>query len=112
MKKTANIGNTTEMPFLYCPACGGLIDRATGVSLEEEAARGPSSGAFTVCLICAATLVFDYSLASACYLRARTASASEVAALKQDHPDLAELLAKMQQVARKLVRSGKRLGRG
>lgn len=111
MKETAYFGRKTRLPHLHCPACGKLIDGATGVSLEDGPAR-PESGSFTICLCCATLLVYEESCTSVSPLGLRRAAAGEMEALKQRNPRLAALLAKMQEAARKLVRSRKTMGQG
>jgi hypothetical protein len=41
-----------------CPKCGYLLDAASGLDHEES----PTAGDFTLCLSCAAILVFDAEL--------------------------------------------------
>lgn len=53
------------VPTSICPSCGSGIDRAVGVNAKEGLLTHafPQSGDYTVCLMCAAWLVYGSNLA-------------------------------------------------
>lgn len=51
--------NTHSLPPSSCPTCGYVMDRATNATEESGF---PDPGDFSVCLQCAAVLVFDANL--------------------------------------------------
>jgi hypothetical protein len=46
---------TSRLEQVQCPACGTVLDAATGLTGKE----GPEPGDLTVCLYCSAVLMFE-----------------------------------------------------
>ena len=51
-----------ELPRSVCPKCGHEMDRATGVSLDDEVVPKPEPGDSTICISCGEWLKFNGDL--------------------------------------------------